>query len=136
MWTLKTFQERFVRWKAREVDGTTARLAVENGWFDGDRKFVNEEVEILTHHVKDGQRQLEFTLKFEAVDQPVEIVGTSEGKKGFGGFCFRLRPATAARRRLLFAPTRALPGPTVCWIPTPGPKSRVFSTANLLVPVW
>ena len=92
MWTLKNFQERFVRWKAREIDGPTARLAVENGWFDGDRKFVNEEVEILTHPAKDGQRLLEFTLKFEAVDQPVEIVGTSEGKKGFGGFCFRFAP--------------------------------------------
>jgi gluconolactonase len=92
MWTLKTFQERFVRWKAREVDGPTARLAVENGWFDGDRKFVNEEVEILTHPAKDGQRQLEFTLKFEAVDRPVVIAGTSEGRKGFGGFCFRFAP--------------------------------------------
>ena len=38
------------------------------------------------------QRQLDFTLRFEALDKPVEIVGTSEGKKGFGGFCFRLAP--------------------------------------------
>ena len=101
MWTLKTFQERFVRWKAREVDRPTALLAVENGWFDGDRKFVNEEVEVLTHPVKDGQRELEFTLKFEAVDQPVEIVGTSEGKKGFGGFCFRFAPRDSGAEKTI-----------------------------------
>ena len=47
MWLLKGFQERFVRWKARETEGSVARLAVENGWFDGDREFVKEVVNIL-----------------------------------------------------------------------------------------
>lgn len=91
MWMLKNFQDRFVRWKARDA-GATARLAVENGWFDGDRKFAAEDVEIVTHAVENGRRPLDFTLTFTAVDRPVEIVGTSEGKKGFGGFCFRFAP--------------------------------------------
>ena len=90
IWTVKgPFQDRFVAWKARETQGRVARLAVENGWFDGDRKFVREDVEILTHPAVDNQRVLEFTLRFEATDSPVQIVGTSEGKKGFGGFCFK-----------------------------------------------
>ena len=92
VWMVKEFQQRFVRWKARETDGPQARLAVENGWFDGERKFVNEDVEIVAHAAADNQRLLEFTLRFEAMDRPVEIVGTSEGKKGFGGFCFRFAP--------------------------------------------
>jgi hypothetical protein len=90
IWTLKPgFQQRFVGWKARDAAGLVARLAVENGWFDGDRKFVNENVEILTHPAEGNRRVLDFTLSFEATDRPVRIVGTSEGKKGFGGFAFR-----------------------------------------------
>ncbi len=90
MWTVKgPFQNRFVAWKARETTDTTARLAVENGWFDGDRKFVKEDVEIVTHRAEGGRRVLEFTLRWEAIRQPVEIAGTSEGKKGFSGFCFK-----------------------------------------------
>ena len=63
----------------------------------------------------EGRRLLEFTLRFEAVDRPVQIAGTPEGKKGFGGFCFRFAPATAAARRRSFAPIRASRRRTACW---------------------
>jgi hypothetical protein len=102
IWTVKGFQQRFVAWKARETGAGTARLAVENGWFDGPRKFVKETVEIETHRVVQDsrlrldKRLLEFTLRFEVVDRPVEIAGTPEGKKGFGGFCFRFAPRDQA----------------------------------------
>jgi len=90
IWTVKgPFQDRFVAWKARDVDDATARLAVENGWYDGDRKFLKEDVEIVAHRVVGSVRVLDFTLRLEATGQPVEIVGTSEGKKGFSGFCFK-----------------------------------------------
>ena len=92
IWTLKGFQQRFVQWGAREANDQTARLAIENGWFDGDRKFVKEDVEIVAHAVSRNQRVLEFTLRFEATDRPVQIAGTSEGGKGFGGFCMRFAP--------------------------------------------
>ena len=32
---------------------------------------------------------MDFTLRFEAIDRPVQIAGTPDGKKGFGGFCMR-----------------------------------------------
>ena len=97
IWMVKGFQQRFVRWKAKETAGDTARLAVENGWFDGDRKFVKEDVEMVVHGVAPwagggSQRAIDFALCFAAVDKPVQILGTSEGKKGFGGFCFRFAP--------------------------------------------
>jgi hypothetical protein len=102
IWMVKGFQQRFVRWKARETKGGTARLAVENGWYpvaskEGEGRFVKEDVEMVVHGVEqsakgDAQRAIDFTLSFEAVDKPVEILGTSEGKKGFGGFCFRFAP--------------------------------------------
>jgi hypothetical protein len=92
MWAVKGFHDRFIRWKARETDAQRARLAVENGWFDGDRQFIRENVEIVACPVADGRRILDFTLRLTAIDQPVQICGTSEGKKGFGGFCFRFAP--------------------------------------------
>jgi hypothetical protein len=91
-WEPGGFQQRFVRWKARQTEADCARLAVENGWYDGERRFVSEDVEIVTHRAAHQQRTLDFTLRFEAVDRPVRIVGTSQGKKGFGGFCFRFAP--------------------------------------------
>ena len=92
IWMLQGFQQRFIRWLAREADGPRARLAVENGWFDGDRQLVKEDVEIVAHPVSGNRRILDITLRFEALDRPVEIAGTPNGKKGFGGFCFRFAP--------------------------------------------
>jgi hypothetical protein len=92
VWTVKGFRQRFVRWLARETNGPTARLAVENGWYDGDRKFVKEDVEIIAQPTKDDRRILDFTLRFEALDKPVTIVGTPDQRKGYGGFAFRTAP--------------------------------------------
>ncbi len=92
MWTVKGFKHKFVRWQARETNGPVARLAVENGWYDGERKFVKEEVEILAHPASPTERILDFTLSFEALDQPVVIVGTPDSRKGYGGFTFRTAP--------------------------------------------
>jgi Methane oxygenase PmoA len=93
IWTLKgDFRDRFVAWKAKDVDADSAHLAVDNGWFDGDKKFVTENVDIVTHAAKDNQRVMDFTLSFEAIDQPVRIKGTSEDNKWYGGFAFRFAP--------------------------------------------
>lgn len=91
IWMVKNFKQQFVAWKARETRADQARLAVENGWFDGEKKFVREDVDVIVHAVKGTQRALDFTLTFTALDQPVQVAGTSEGKKGFGGFCLRFR---------------------------------------------
>ena len=92
VWTVKGFRQKFVRWKERETAGATARLAVENGWYDGERKFVKEDVDVVVHPAANDRRQLDFTLSFEATDKPVVIVGTPSGKKGYGGFAFRTAP--------------------------------------------
>jgi hypothetical protein len=92
VWTVKGFKQRFVSWKARETNGPAARLAVENGWFDGEHKFVKEDVDILAHPTEKDRRVLDFTLRFEATDKPVTIVGTPVAQKGYGGFAVRTAP--------------------------------------------
>lgn len=76
------------------VQGDRAFLNLENGWYIGDRKVVQENVEIVTHPAEKGRRDLEFTLRFTAVGASVSITGTSEGSKGYGGFNIRFAPRT------------------------------------------
>jgi hypothetical protein len=91
VWTVQGFRQKFVRWKARETNGT-ARLAAENGWYAGERKFVKEDVDIVAHPTVKDRRVLDFMLSFEATDKPVTIVGTPIAQKGYGGFAFRTAP--------------------------------------------
>ncbi|MBI5832235.1 MAG: PmoA family protein [Armatimonadetes bacterium] len=92
IWTLAGFQLKHVAWLARETGDKTALLSVENGWYDGDKRFVKETVAITVHAAEGPQRVMDFVITEEALDEPVTIVGTAEGKKGFGGFCFRFAP--------------------------------------------
>ena len=92
IWAVEGFRQQFVHWKARETNGPAARLAVENGWFAGERKFVREDVEIVIQPTTNHRRQLDFTLRFAAMDKPVVIVGTPTQQKGYGGFTFRTAP--------------------------------------------
>lgn len=89
VWNLHGFRQRFVRWTRRTASKSSAVLGVENGWYDGERKFVKEQVEIKAHPVEGHRRVLDFTLRFEAIDSPVTVVGTSEQQKGYGGFAMR-----------------------------------------------
>jgi hypothetical protein len=92
MWPVGAIRQRFVRWTARETAARAAKLGVENGWYIGERKVVRENVEILVHPSTGDVRRMDFTLRFEAVEGPVEIAGTPDQNKGFGGFCFRFAP--------------------------------------------
>jgi hypothetical protein len=108
IWTVKNFQQRFVRWKARETGESQARLDVQNGWFDGDRRFVKEDVSIVAHTVSGDRRVLDFVLSFEALGKPVEVAGTPEGKKGFGGFCFRFAPRDGGAAKTVISTERGV----------------------------
>ncbi len=87
LWTIEGVRHRVVRWKP---DARRGRLSVENGWFAAERKIVKETVEIVTHPVVSGRRDLDFTLVFEAVAGPVEISGSPD--RGYSGFGFRFAP--------------------------------------------
>jgi hypothetical protein len=92
LWGIEGIRQQFVRWTAREAASPHARLGVENGWFIGERKVLKETVAITARPAVNGRRTLEFTLVFEAVAQPLQIAGTSDEQKGYGGFCFRFAP--------------------------------------------
>ena len=93
LWLIHGIRKRFGRWTARATGEHSARLAFSNGWFadDGQREVVREQVEIVALSAVSGRREIEFTLRFEAVDRPVKINGKLDGK-GYGGFCARIAP--------------------------------------------
>lgn len=94
MWGLKgaRMDHKFVRWTIRKAGMDSATLGVESGWFAGGNQVMKETVEIRTGRAQDGKRVLDFVLRFEPTDQPVEIAGTPDDKKAFGGFSFRSAP--------------------------------------------
>jgi len=95
LWTVGDIKHRSLN--VRKSAGSRATLTLDNGWFTGNRKVVDERVEISVHPEANGSRRLDFTLRFEASGSPVEIVGTPDQKKGFGGFCFRFAPRDGGR---------------------------------------
>jgi type 1 glutamine amidotransferase len=94
LWTIKGILARFEKWNRREAGRDSAVLAVTNGWYVGDRKVVEERVEIVAHPAVNGRRDLDFTLSFRAVAADVSIGGTHEENKGYGGFNIRFAPRT------------------------------------------
>lgn len=90
VWAVIGMHQRFLRWLAREAGRDRARLAVENGWFVGDRQAVKETVEFVVHRGEAGRRAIDFALTIEAVGSPVEIAGRE--KKGYGGLGIRFAP--------------------------------------------
>ncbi len=92
VWAVVGMHQRFVRWMERRAGPATAELAVENGWFVGERKAVKETVKLTVHGAAGNRRDIDITLTFEAVDSPVEIAGREI--KGYGGFGVRFAPRT------------------------------------------
>lgn len=94
LWACRGIYARFVRWMGRDANAGGARLAVENGWFIEDRKVMRETVELAVRPAQGDRRAFDLTLTFEAAGGPVEIAGTRDHNKGYGGLSFRFAPRT------------------------------------------
>ena len=70
----------------------SAKLAVENGWFAGDKQLVREQVQIEVLPANANGRAMDLTLTWTPLDQPMTLWG-AEGKS-YGGFNFRFGPRT------------------------------------------
>lgn len=91
-WMMATPQTRLERWLEKKVFPSSAVLAAENGWYLGEQKVVSETIRITAHPVRDGKRILDFELTFTATTAPVEIAGSPDNRKGYGGFSVRFAP--------------------------------------------
>jgi hypothetical protein len=89
---LKGIERRFVRWLAREAGASGATLGVENGWFVGNRKVVQEQVWLRAAPSGKDERALDIELTWVPVAEPLTLEG-AEGKS-YGGLTLRFAPRT------------------------------------------
>ena len=82
-------EQRFVKWLAIEAGKDGAVLAVENGWFIGERKIMTERAWFRSYRKHDGSRSLDMQLFFVPEEQ-ITLRG-AEGKS-YGGLCIRFKP--------------------------------------------
>jgi hypothetical protein len=99
LWTIKGIAAKFDQWIRKDAASDRATLAVRNGWYIGDRKVVEEEVEVVVFPSTEGRRKLNFTLRFRAVADGVELAGSPDANKGYGGFNVRFAPRTGTTIR-------------------------------------
>jgi hypothetical protein len=94
-WEPKTpsLRQHFVRWLKREAAGDGFVLSIENAWKLGEKETVADEVVTLRIHPADAiGRAIDLELRLEAVGGTLELQGTPDQNKGYGGLCFRGAP--------------------------------------------
>ena len=100
LWTIKGILARFEKWERKKAGKDQAVLAFQDGWYIGERKVVEENVETVAHSLVDGRRDLDITVALRSVGAEVSIGGTHEHDKGYGGALeIRFAPRTDTRIR-------------------------------------
>ena len=91
LWDIRGIYQRFESWLCRQSGPVFARLGVQNGWYVGEKRVVDEKVRVKIYRTSEMGRILDFELCWEAVDEPVTLLGSPD-IKGYGGFSFRFAP--------------------------------------------
>ena len=90
---LPRLRQLFVRWLKRETAKDSFVLGVENAWkLDGKETVAKE---MVTLHVRPADKQgrrIDIETAIEAVGGPLELQGTLDQNKGYGGLCLRGAP--------------------------------------------
>jgi hypothetical protein len=94
IWTLTGgIESRFSKWLQKK-QGTTAELAVENQWVIAGTPVLRETIALVVNPASGNQQRIGFTLTFEALGGPIELAGSPDDEKGYGGFSVRFAPRT------------------------------------------
>jgi type 1 glutamine amidotransferase len=101
LWTIKGILDHFEKWERKKAGKNQAELAYQGGWFVGDRRVAQENVEIVAHALADGRRDLDITVTLHSAGgAEVSIGGTHEHDKGYGGALeIRFAPRTDTKIR-------------------------------------
>ena len=89
-WHYRDFRYKFHRWRAKEATSHRARLGIDTGWYAGDKQIVKEEAWIEVHPATDVGRNIDLTLIWTPIDEPVTLQG-ADGKS-YGGLNLRFAP--------------------------------------------
>jgi len=92
LWTLKGIRHQFERWLERRARATAAILRVENGWYVGGRKVVQERVRLRVHPATAEARAVDVEGEWTPLQQPLTLTGAAG--KGYGGLTLRFAAGT------------------------------------------
>ncbi len=85
-----SLRQHFVRWRRREVDRDRAFLQVETAWrLEGDEVVAEENLTLVAHPADAFGRAIDIEIVLQAVGGPLELGGSPEANKGYGGLCVR-----------------------------------------------
>jgi hypothetical protein len=91
-WAVSGMLTKFQKWLGRETGADFAAFGVENGWYVGEQKVVDEKVRLRVGRADGVGRAIDVELVLEAVGKPVPVGGTLDQSKGYGGFGLRFAP--------------------------------------------
>jgi hypothetical protein len=90
---LPRLRQHFVRWLKRDATKGSFILSVESAWkLEGKEVVAKETATLLIHPADKLGRLIDLELTIDAVGGPLELQGTQDQKKGYGGLCFRGAP--------------------------------------------
>jgi hypothetical protein len=90
---IPSLRQHFVRWSRREASGGGAVLGAEVAWkLDGEEVVAEESTTIRIHPADDDGRAVDLEIVLRAVGGTLELRGSPESNKGYGGLCFRGAP--------------------------------------------
>jgi len=92
LWMLTGIRHQFERWLGRELLPTKANLGMQNGWFIGARKVVDERVWLRVSPTTAEGRVIDVELTWTPLNEPLTLRG-AEGKS-YGGLTLRFAPRT------------------------------------------
>jgi len=90
---LPRLRQHFVRWLERVAEKDSFLLSLKNAWrLEGKETVAKEIVTLYVHSADKLGRAIDLELRLEAVGGPLELQGTPDQNKGYGGLCFRGAP--------------------------------------------
>lgn len=92
LWALKGIRHQFERWLAQTTSAQGATLAVENGWYVGSERVVQEKVWLRVLPARAEERVIDVECEWIPVKAPLTLTG-AEGKS-YGGLTLRFAPGT------------------------------------------
>jgi hypothetical protein len=92
IWMMFTARDRTLQTPATSVAKDAARLEAHNMWEADGKDIVREDLRMDVFPTQGSSRELDFTLTWEALKEPVSLAGSPEKGKSYGGFSARFAP--------------------------------------------
>lgn len=92
LWDLRGIRHQFERWLDKTAAEKQATLGVQNGWYVGPEKVMEEKIHLTVHSARGDARAIDVECLWSPVKGPLTLMG-AEGKS-YGGLTLRFAAGT------------------------------------------